>query len=280
RPPSRSNLVCSAEPAARVSRGPPRASASPLTTRDAIGRPSRARGRKPCRLPLLPGRPNVRSMSALEIVRIPALRDNYLWLAHDTATKATAVVDPAEAEPVLAALGARGWRLTHIRNTHHHSDHVGGNMALKKATGCTIVGPRADAARIPGIDVQVGEGDTYRLGDAEAQVFDVPGHTRGHIAYWLPESRARFCRGTSFALGCGGLSEGTPAQMWESISKLRRLPPEPRAFCAHEYTQSNARFALSVEPTSAALQARAKEIDEMRARGEATVPSTLGEEIA
>lgn len=219
-------------------------------------------------------------MAELEIVRIPALRDNYLWLARDPATKATAVIDPAEAEPVMAELKARGWRLTHILNTHHHADHVGGNVALKAATGCTIVGPRADAARIPGIDVEVGDGDTYRLGDAEAHVFDVPGHTRGHIAYWFPESRALFCGDTIFALGCGRLFEGTPAQMWSSISKLRRLPPDTRVYCAHEYTQSNARFALTVEPTNKALVARAEEIDAKRAKGEPTVPSTLAEEVA
>lgn len=219
-------------------------------------------------------------MAELEIVRIPALRDNYLWLARDPATEATAVIDPAEAAPVVAALGTRGWRLTHILNTHHHGDHTGGNMALKQATGCTIVGPRADAARIPGIEVEVGEGDTYRLGKAVAQVFDVPGHTRGHIAYWFPESHALFCGDTIFALGCGRLFEGTPAQMWSSISKLRRLPPETRVYCAHEYTQSNARFALTVEPTNAALVARAREVDRKRAQGEATVPSTLGEEVA
>jgi hydroxyacylglutathione hydrolase len=219
-------------------------------------------------------------MAELEIVRIPALRDNYLWLARDPASGATAVIDPAEAEPVMAELKSRGWRLTHILNTHHHADHVGGNAALKAATGCIIVGPRADAARIPGIEVEVGEGDTYRLGEAEARVFDVPGHTSGHIAYWFPESRALFCGDTIFALGCGGLFEGTPAQMWSSISKLRRLPPETRVYCAHEYTQSNARFALTVEPTNEALIARAKAVDRKRARGEATVPSTLGEEVA
>jgi hydroxyacylglutathione hydrolase len=219
-------------------------------------------------------------MAELEIVRIPALRDNYLWLAHEPQSKATAVVDPAEAEPILAALKARGWTLTHILNTHHHADHTGGNTALKAATGCTIVGPRADAERIPGIEFEVGEGDTYRLGAAEARVFDVPGHTRGHIAYWFPESRALFCGDTIFALGCGRLFEGTPAQMWSSISKLRRLPAETRVFCAHEYTQSNARFALTVEPNNQALIARARTIDEMRARGEPTVPSTMGEEVA
>jgi hydroxyacylglutathione hydrolase len=219
-------------------------------------------------------------MAELEIVRIPALRDNYLWLARDPASGATAVIDPAEAEPVMAELKSRGWRLTHILNTHHHADHVGGNAALKAATGCIIVGPRADAARIPGIEVEVGEGDTYRLGEAEARVFDVPGHTSGHIAYWFPESRALFCGDTIFALGCGRLFEGTPAQMWSSISKLRRLPPETRVYCAHEYTQSNARFALTVEPTNEALVARAAAVDRKRARGEATVPSTLGEEVA
>jgi hydroxyacylglutathione hydrolase len=219
-------------------------------------------------------------MSALEIVRVPALQDNYIWLAHDPATAATAVVDPAEVAPVLQALEARGWRLTHILNTHHHADHIGGNTALKRKFGCTVVGPRADRDRIPEIEVEVGEGDTYRLGEAEARVYDVPGHTRGHIAYWFPESRALFCGDTIFAMGCGRLFEGTPQQMWSSLSKLRVLPPETRIYCAHEYTQSNARFALSVEPANAALQARAAEVNAMRARGEPTVPSTMGEELA
>jgi hydroxyacylglutathione hydrolase len=219
-------------------------------------------------------------MSQLEIVRVPALSDNYVWLAHDPATAATAVVDPAEVAPVLKALEQRGWRLTHILNTHHHADHVGGNIALKRQFGCTVVGPRADRDRIPEIETEVGESDTYRLGEAEAHVYDVPGHTRGHIAYWFPESQALFCGDTIFAMGCGRLFEGTPQQMWSSLSKLRKLPPETRVYCAHEYTQSNARFALTVEPTNQMLHQRARAVDMMRARGEPTVPSTMGEELA
>jgi hydroxyacylglutathione hydrolase len=219
-------------------------------------------------------------MSELVIHQIPVLRDNYVWLAHDPATRATAVVDPAVAEPVLDALKEKGWRLTHILNTHHHGDHVGGNMAIKAATGATIVGPRADRDRIPGIEIEVGDGDTYVMGSQRAKVFDVPGHTRGHIAYWFEDSRALFCGDTIFMLGCGRLFEGTPQQMWRSISKLRALPPETRVYCAHEYTQSNARFALTVEPDNRALVERSRQIDEMRARGESTVPATIGEEVA
>lgn len=219
-------------------------------------------------------------MTKLVIHQIPVLSDNYVYLAHDPDTAATAVVDPAVAGPVLAALDAKGWRLTHILNTHHHGDHTGGNMEIKAATGCTIVGPLADESRIPGIDVTLGDGDTYALGGAEAQVFDVPGHTRGHIAYWFAESAALFCGDTLFALGCGRLFEGTPTQMWTSLSKLRALPADTRVYCAHEYTQANARFALTVDPDNADLVARAARIDEMRARGEPTVPSTLGEERA
>lgn len=216
----------------------------------------------------------------LEIHQIPVLNDNYVYLAHNSGTGATAVVDPATTDEVFAALEEKGWSLTHILNTHHHPDHVGGNEIIKARTGCTIVGPRAEAARIPGIDVEVGDGDNYALGGCVAQVFDVPGHTSGHIAYWFAGSQALFCGDTLFALGCGRLFEGTPDQMWTSLSKFKALPPETKVYCAHEYTQSNARFAETVEPGNQDLIARVALIDEMRARGERTVPSTLGEEFA
>ena len=216
----------------------------------------------------------------LEVVQLPALSDNYIYLVHEAGSGQTAVVDPAETEPVLAALAARGWRLTHVLNTHHHYDHVGGNEALKAATGCTIVGPAADRDRIPGIDLALADGDTFHLGSARATVFDVPGHTRGHIAYWFADDHALFCGDTLFALGCGRMFEGTAPQMWASLSKFRALPPDTRVFCAHEYTQSNARFALSVEPGNAALVARAADIDRKRAANLPTVPSTIGEELA
>lgn len=214
----------------------------------------------------------------LDIVRIPVLKDNYVWLLKADAD--VAVVDPAVDGPVEDELRARGWRLTHILNTHHHNDHVGANLALKARHGCTIVGPRADRDRIPGIEIEVGEGETYALAGAQARVFDVPGHTRGHIAYWFEADGALFCGDTLFALGCGRLFEGSPAQMWHSLGKLRALPGDTRVYCAHEYTQSNARFALSVDPDNADLRDRAGRIDRARAKGEATVPSLLAEEKA
>ncbi len=214
----------------------------------------------------------------LDVVRIPVLKDNYVWLLRSG--DAVAAVDPAVDGPVEDELAARGWRLTHILNTHHHNDHVGANLVLKARHGLTIVGPRADRDRIPGIDIEVGDGETYVLGGAAARVFDVPGHTRGHIAYWFEAAGALFCGDTLFALGCGRLFEGTPAQMWASLLKLRALPDGTKVHCAHEYTQSNARFALSVDPGNAALRARARSVDEARAAGRATVPSALGEEKA
>ena len=219
-------------------------------------------------------------MSQLEIEQIPVLSDNYVYLAREPRSGAVAVVDPAVAAPVLARAEQLGWAITHILNTHHHPDHVGGTLEIKQATGCTIVGPAPDRARIPGIDVAVDDGERYRFGGADAEVFFVPGHTRGHIAYWFAGSNALFCGDTLFALGCGRLFEGTPQQMWASLSRLRALPPETRVYCAHEYTQANARFALSVDPRNDALIQRAKEIDGKRAAGVPTVPSYLSQEIA
>jgi len=214
----------------------------------------------------------------MEIERLPCRTDNYVWLLREPRTGVVAVVDPADAEPVAERLAARGAGLDFILNTHHHGDHVGGNLALKARFGCTIVGPLADAGRIPGIDVALGEGDRFDFGALKAQVFDVPGHTRGHIAYWFEQAHALFCGDTLFALGCGRLFEGSPAQMWASLSKLRALPDETQVYCAHEYTQANARFALTADPANAALKARAVAVDAARAKGEATVPSLLGEE--
>jgi len=219
-------------------------------------------------------------MSNLTIHMFPCLADNYGYLLHDEEAGVTAAVDTPDAAAIDAQLAAKGWRLTHILNTHHHADHAGGNLELKRRTGCTIVGPRADAARIPGIDVAVGEGDVVELGSHRAAVFDTPGHTRGHIVYHFAANRAAFVGDTLFALGCGRLFEGTPGQMWSSLQKILQWPDDTRIYCAHEYTQSNARFALTVEPQNRALKERAEAVAQLRAAGRATVPSTLGEERA
>jgi hydroxyacylglutathione hydrolase len=212
------------------------------------------------------------------VVQIPVLRDNYVYLARDRATGACAAVDPAVAEPVLAALDQRGWRLSHILNTHHHHDHVGGNLELKRRTGCTVVGNAEDAARIPGIDVRVRDGDEYALGASRAEVIAVSGHTVGHIAYWFAGANVLFCGDTLFALGCGRLFEGTASQMWHSLSRLRALPDETRVYCAHEYTEANAAFALTVDPENAALADRAEAVRAARRAGRPTVPSTMADE--
>lgn len=216
----------------------------------------------------------------LEILQIPVLEDNYVYLLHEPDSGATAAVDPAVAGPVLEALDARGWRLSHVLNTHHHGDHVGGNLELKAATGCAIVGAAGDRHRIPGIDVALKDGEEFRLGSASARMLEVPGHTSGHVAFWFEDDAALFCGDTLFALGCGRLLEGSAEQMWRSLERLRALPPEAKVFCAHEYTQANARFAVTIEPGNTALRERLGRVEALRREGLATVPSSLGEELA
>ena len=216
----------------------------------------------------------------LSVVRIPVLSDNYVWLLHDDASGETVVVDPAVAEPVLAEAADRGWTISQIWNTHWHGDHVGGNAAIKAATGCLITGPTAEAAKIGSLDRQVGEGDKVRIGDHVAAVMEVPAHTAGHIAYHLAADHIIFVGDTLFAMGCGRLFEGTADQMFVNMARLAALPDDTMVYCAHEYTQSNGRFALTIEPDNEALADRMAQVDAARARGEATVPTTIGLERA
>jgi hydroxyacylglutathione hydrolase len=219
-------------------------------------------------------------MTALDIVRIPVLSDNYVWLVHDAASGQTMVVDPSVAEPVLAAAADRGWTITDIWNTHWHPDHTGGNADIKAATGCTITGPAAEAERIPTLDRLVKEGDVVRLGDHQAQVWDVPAHTAGHIAFHFAGEAVIFVGDTLFAMGCGRLFEGTAEQMFRNMQRFATLPDDTRVYCAHEYTLSNAKFAVTVEPDNLDLADRLAAVQSARDAGEPTVPTDIGKERA
>ena len=217
---------------------------------------------------------------SLQVHQFPCRSDNYGFLAHDPEQGLTACIDTPDADAINAGLEQKGWRLTHILNTHHHGDHTGANLPLKERWGCTIVGAANDAERIPGIDVRVADGDTYAFGSLSAEVFEVPGHTTGHIAYYFASENIAFVGDTLFALGCGRLFEGTPEMMWNSLQKLMALPDDTVIYCAHEYTQSNAEFAITVEPGNTQLVARMKEIEALRAQNLPTVPTTIGLERA
>ena len=214
----------------------------------------------------------------LDIVQIPIMEDNYVYLIHEPNENLTAVVDPGLSAPVLAELDKRGWKLTHILNTHHHWDHTDGNLEVQEATGCQIIGPKADRERIPGIQTELSDGDRFQFGTATAHIFDVPGHTKGHIAYWFGADDALFCGDTLFSLGCGRMFEGTPKQFWTSLQKLRDLPDSTRIYCAHEYTQANAAFARDLDPENPDLKAYSDEIDDLRAKDIPTIPAVLGRE--
>jgi hydroxyacylglutathione hydrolase len=206
------------------------------------------------------------------------LKDNYGVLLHDPGTGATATIDAPEAGPVEAALKATGWKLTDILVTHHHHDHTGGIEALKAKYNCRVVAPDKERAKIPAVDETVGEGDEVSVGKLKAKVIETPGHTLGHITYFFPKDHLAFVGDTLFSIGCGRVIEGTPEMMWASLEKLRDLPDDTQVYCGHEYTRANAKFALSVDRDNAALKARAAEVDQQLARGEFTIPVTIGEE--
>lgn len=216
----------------------------------------------------------------LKVDRIPALSDNYIWLLLEESSGKVAVVDPSEFEAVDDVLQEKGLGLDYIINTHHHWDHTGGNAKLKAKYGCEVVGAACDAKRIEGIDTQLKDGDEWTLGGLKMKVYETPGHTIGHVTYYFPEAKALFPGDTLFLLGCGRLFEGSPKQMHTSLSKLKVLPEDTAVYCAHEYTESNAVFATTVNPNNKALKERAAQIKRMRKEGLPTVPGVLGQELA
>jgi len=210
---------------------------------------------------------------------VPILNDNYAWLLRDSETGATAIVDPADAAPVIAAIDAAGGRLDMILLTHHHADHTAGTDEVRARFNCPVVGAAADAHRLPKLDQSVREGDTVTLGNATAQVIETPGHTRGQINFFFPDGAVLLSGDTLFSLGCGRLIEGNAQEMYASMRKLAALPPETLVCCGHEYTESNARFALSIDPDNADLQSFVAGMRALRAAGKPSVPSVLGEEL-
>ncbi len=217
---------------------------------------------------------------ALEIEQFICRSDNFGILAHDSETGETALIDAPEERAILSAVERTGWRPTMILTTHHHPDHVEANLALKERFGLTIIGPAAEAGRIPGIDSTVKEGDTVRVGKQAVRVIETPGHTAGHVSYYFADSGVVFTADTLFALGCGRLFECKPPVMLASLQKLAALPLETTVYCGHEYTETNARFALTVDPTNPVLKERAKEIARLRSEGKPTLPTTIGAEMA
>ncbi|MEI8209834.1 MAG: hydroxyacylglutathione hydrolase [Methylococcales bacterium] len=214
----------------------------------------------------------------LAIIQIKVLEDNYIYLIHDETSGETAVIDPALAQPVLDVLDEKGWRLTYVLNTHHHWDHVEGNLELKNKTACKVVAAQADWERVPAFDLGVNDGDAIFLGKYKVQVIATPGHTSGHVVYYSADNDALFCGDTLFVMGCGRLFDGTAEQMYQSLQAIKALPPETRVYCAHEYTQTNGRFALSVDPDNVLLQEKMREVVKLREVQLPTVPSSIGEE--
>lgn len=216
----------------------------------------------------------------LQIEQFMCRSDNFGILLRDSVTGTVALIDAPEETAILEMIGHTGWQPNFILITHHHPDHVEANLALKERFGLKIIGPAAEADRIPGIDQKVGEGDVVEIGAARAHVIETPGHTAGHISYHFRGANVVFTADTLFALGCGRLFECKPPVMLESLKKLAALPLETQVYCGHEYTQANARFALTIDPTNSALKERAEKVKKLRAGGKQTLPTTIAEELA
>jgi hydroxyacylglutathione hydrolase len=210
---------------------------------------------------------------------VPILTDNYAWLLRDSNTGATAIVDPADAAPVIEAIEKAGGRLDAILLTHHHADHTAGTDEVRSRFNCPVIGAAADRHRLPKLDDAVKDGDEVRLGDAVGRVIETPGHTRGQINFFFPDGDILLSGDTLFSLGCGRLIEGTAEEMFHSLRKLAALPGDTQVCCGHEYTESNARFALSVDPDNKALHAFVAKVEQLRAAGQPSVPSVLAEEL-
>jgi hydroxyacylglutathione hydrolase len=216
----------------------------------------------------------------IEVEQFICRADNFGVLLHDGASELTVAIDAPDAMAIGAALGRRGWRLTHLLITHHHGDHTAGLAELKAATGCTVIGPAGEAHKIAGLDVHVKGGNRFLFGNHAVDVIDTPGHTAGQIAYHIPDANRLFAADCLFSLGCGRLLEGSAADMWASLQRLMALPGGTLLHCGHEYTLANARFALSVDPGNTALQTRADEAGRLRAEGLMTLPVTMAAEKA
>lgn len=219
-------------------------------------------------------------MPQVEIHQFLCLKDNYGVLIHDADGAVTIAIDAPDATAIKDALAARGWRLTHILITHHHADHTGGIPALKEETGCEVIGPKAEEARIPVLDRGVSEPDVLHIGTLNVQVIDTPGHTSGHISYWLPEQKIAFVGDTLFAMGCGRVLEGTPEMMWTSLGKIALLPAETALYCGHEYTVANGKFGIGIEPDNTDLAERLATAEATRAAGQPTLPTRVDLELA
>jgi hydroxyacylglutathione hydrolase len=215
---------------------------------------------------------------AAEIRTFTCLSDNFGYLIHDAATKATASIDAPEAAAVIKALEREGWTLTDILVTHHHHDHVGGVPELKQKYGCRVVGPHDKTTKIANVDLRVGNGDVVKVGNLLARVLETPGHTLDHISYVFDNDKALFAADTLFSIGCGRVFEGNHPMMWDSLLKLRALPDDFKLYCGHEYTASNVKFALTVDSDNPALKARAEQVTKLRAENKPTIPVLLGEE--
>ncbi|MFK8069078.1 MAG: hydroxyacylglutathione hydrolase [Gammaproteobacteria bacterium] len=211
----------------------------------------------------------------IEVVQIPCLQDNYGYLLHDHDSGLTATVDTPEVDAIMSTLEQNHWKLTHVLNTHHHWDHIGGNLQLKEMTGCTIVGAKIDQDRIPGIDICVSDGQLFLFGHHEIVITETPGHTSGHITYYLSDQNLAFVGDTLFSMGCGRLFEGTAEQMWQSLQKLLQLPEQTLIYCAHEYTEDNGNFALSIDSENEQLLDRMSEVRALRKAGRPTIPTSL-----